>query len=165
MGPSRSFGGARHPLLIGATMLALMLTSTVDAFSAQSYRAYTRVRTLRCAQKDSRGREEQETQDERLNRLLRERIEELDMMNDDKESNETPSQTQPSLFQFRLGSLEILALVVSAFFVATVAFSDGAIFAPPATTTAPRVVLDADEILKQDFARDSSSVRFGVEEK
>jgi hypothetical protein len=112
---------------------------------------------------------DEETQDERLNRLLRERIEELDMTVDYDTNDETPSAVQPeSPFpQFQIGSLEILALIVSAFFVATVSLSNGALFAtpPPTATTRTRIVLDADEILRQDFARDTSSVNFGVEEK
>jgi hypothetical protein len=110
---------------------------------------------------------ENETQDERLNRMLRERIEELGMVDDNK-AKDLPSPQEasqaPSL-QFRIGSLEILAIVVSAFFVATVILSDGALFASPSkTSSTSRVVLDANEILQQDFSRDASSVIFGSSE-
>lgn len=88
----------------------------------------------------------------------------------DDTNDETPSSAEQreSLFpQFRIGSIEVLALIVSAFFVATASLSNGALFAtpPPTATTRTRIVLDADEILRHDFARDSSSVNFGVEEK
>ena len=105
-----------------------------------------------------------ETYDQRLNRLLQERIAaELERTKENEDTNESVS-SQSSSFSFQLGTFDILALGVSAFFVATVTLSNGAIFATPPSTT-PRVVLDADDILKQDFARDSSSVRFGMQKE
>ena len=55
--------------------------------------------------------------------------------------------------------LEVLALSVALFFVATVAVVGGdQLFATPSTTM-PRVVIDADAVLREDFER-SSSVLF-----
>ncbi len=59
-------------------------------------------------------------------------------------------------------SLEILAISVALFFVAAVAFVGGdKLFAtPPPTTGTPRVVIDADAVLREDFEKSSSSVIF-----
>ena len=77
-----------------------------------------------------------------------------------------------------IGSLEGLALALSLFFVLTVIATGGRLFAPFAsisdefvspvsssssTTLFPRqrIVLDPDTLLKEDFARDGSSVFYG----
>lgn len=165
------------PLALAMTSVMMMATlDPAQAFATNSlsyhlvppFISSTRRINILHAQQDDGSDEDttDETPDERINRLLMERIEQLDMATNDTDdtlTNET-TQQKASFPQFRLGSLEILALVVSAFFVATVSLSNGALFASPPTTPRNRVVLDADEILKQDFNRDSSSVTFGVED-
>jgi hypothetical protein len=58
-----------------------------------------------------------------------------------------------------LGSLEVLAIVTSLFFVVTVALTGDILFAAPPEST-PRVILDADELLQSDFRRIETSVPF-----
>ena len=59
------------------------------------------------------------------------------------------------------GSLELLALAVSLFFVATVAVEGDRLFASaPASTSQTRVTIDPDSVLKEDFERSMSSVQF-----
>jgi hypothetical protein len=99
-----------------------------------------------------------------LSRLLKQRIAELEMaeeQEDDYDEPEPPPPPPPPI-SFKVGNLEILAILVSAFFAATVALSGGTIFANAPAAPSARIVLDADELLRQDFARDESSVRFGV---
>lgn len=59
-------------------------------------------------------------------------------------------------------SLEILALSVSAFFVATLLFvgGDKLFAASPTTSSSPRVVIDADAVLREDFEKSSTTVLF-----
>lgn len=60
-------------------------------------------------------------------------------------------------------SLELLAVVVSLFFVATVALVGGDklfVTAPPGSPLTERVVIDADALLSEEFDRVSSSVKF-----
>ncbi|CAB9526860.1 expressed unknown protein [Seminavis robusta] len=59
------------------------------------------------------------------------------------------------------GSLEILAVAVSLFFVASVAVYGDALFAKPASNMP--VVVDANEVLQSDFVRIESSVPFAGE--
>jgi hypothetical protein len=59
------------------------------------------------------------------------------------------------------GSLELLALAVSIFFIATVALSGDNLFAtPPTSSESSRVNIDADAVLRDDFERSPSSVQF-----
>lgn len=75
-----------------------------------------------------------------------------------------------------IGSLEGLALALSLFFILTVVATGGRLFAPfvsisdeavypssSSTTPVPRqrIMLDPDTLLKEDFARDRSSVFYG----
>lgn len=70
-----------------------------------------------------------------------------------------------------IGSLEGLALALSLFFILTIVATGGKLFAPfesvssssSPTTLVPRqrIVLDPDTLLKEDFARDGSSVFYG----
>ena len=65
-----------------------------------------------------------------------------------------------------IGSLEGLALAISLFFVVTVAATGGSLFASNANIStgsgvSQRVILDPDTLLKEDFARDGSSVFYG----
>ena len=65
-----------------------------------------------------------------------------------------------------IGSLEGLALAISLFFVVTVAATGGSLFASNAnistgSAVSQRVILDPDTLLKEDFARDGSSVFYG----
>lgn len=71
-------------------------------------------------------------------------------------------EARPSI----IGSLEGLALAISLFFVVTVAATGGRLFASNAnistgSTVSQRVLLDPDTLLKEDFARDGSSVFYG----
>jgi hypothetical protein len=110
---------------------------------------------------------DKETQDEMLSRLLKQRISELEMMDDGNDDDDDDDDVLKQLLTppppFKVGSYEMLSLLVSAFFAATVFLSGGTIFANAPAPTA-RVILDADELLRQDFARDASSVRFGVKD-
>ena len=56
------------------------------------------------------------------------------------------------------GSLELLAIAVSIFFVATVTLGGDKLFAAPQPV--PRVIIDADAVLREDFERVSNSVEF-----
>jgi len=59
------------------------------------------------------------------------------------------------------GSLELLALAVSLFFIGTVAVEGDHLFSSaPLSTTQPRVAVDPDAVLKEDFERSMSSVQF-----
>jgi hypothetical protein len=58
------------------------------------------------------------------------------------------------------GSLQVLALVVSLFFSATVFFAGDLLFATPSKDASKVPILDADEVLQKDFARIDSSVPF-----
>jgi hypothetical protein len=59
------------------------------------------------------------------------------------------------------GSLELLALAVSLFFIATVALAGDNLFAtPPTSSESSRVIIDADAVLRDDFERLPSSVQF-----
>ena len=72
-------------------------------------------------------------------------------------------EARPSI----IGSLEGLALAISLFFVVTVAATGGSLFASNAnistgsTVVSHRIILDPDTLLKEDFARDGSSVFYG----
>lgn len=71
-------------------------------------------------------------------------------------------EARPSI----IGSLEGLALAISLFFVVTVAATGGSLFASNAnistgSAVSQRVILDPDTLLKEDFARDGSSVFYG----
>ena len=61
-------------------------------------------------------------------------------------------------------SLEILALSVALFFVASVAFVGGdKLFATPPLSTSfgsPRVIIDPDAVLREDFEKSSTAVLF-----
>jgi hypothetical protein len=59
-------------------------------------------------------------------------------------------------------SYELLAALISIIFVATVSLSNGALFAPaPSTSSIVRV--DADEVLRQDFTRSETSIKFDLD--
>ena len=71
-------------------------------------------------------------------------------------------EARPSI----IGSLEGLALAISLFFVVTVAATGGSLYASNAnistgSAVSQRVILDPDTLLKEDFARDGSSVFYG----
>jgi len=72
-------------------------------------------------------------------------------------------EAKPSI----IGSLEGLALAISLFFVVTVAATGGSLFASNtngsigSSTASQHVILDPDALLKEDFARDGSSVFYG----
>ena len=72
-------------------------------------------------------------------------------------------EARPSI----IGSLEGLALAISLFFVLTVAATGGSLFASHAnvstgsSASSQRVILDPDALLREDFARDGSSVFYG----
>ena len=71
-------------------------------------------------------------------------------------------EARPSI----IGSLEGLALAISLFFVLTVAATGGSLFASNAnvstgSSASQRVILDPDALLREDFARDGSSVFYG----
>ena len=72
-------------------------------------------------------------------------------------------EARPSI----IGSLEGLALAISLFFVLTVAATGGSLFASNAnvstgsSASSQRVILDPDALLREDFARDGSSVFYG----
>ena len=75
---------------------------------------------------------------------------------------EVIDEARPSI----IGSLEGLALAISLFFVVTVAATGGSLFASNAnistgSAVSRRVILDPDTLLKEDFARDGSSVLYG----
>ncbi len=58
-------------------------------------------------------------------------------------------------------TLELLAVAVSLFFVATVALTgDKLIVTPPESSSVERVVIDAEALLQAEFDRVSSSVEF-----
>jgi len=59
-----------------------------------------------------------------------------------------------------MGSLEVLAIAVSLFFVATVLVSGDALFAPTTMTTTSVPKINADEVLQTDFLRNENSVSF-----
>ena len=70
-------------------------------------------------------------------------------------------ESNPPIKELRwgpLGSLEVLAAVVSLFFAATVFLAGDALFAAPSQSTPPK--FDADEVLRQDFVRMETSVPF-----
>ena len=69
--------------------------------------------------------------------------------NNDNNSNNAPSF---------VGSLELLALVVSMFFIATVSLGGDKIFAAPQPVTS--LVIDADAVLREDFERVLNSADF-----
>lgn len=59
------------------------------------------------------------------------------------------------------GSLELLTLAVSLFFIGTVAVEGDRLFASaPSSSTQSRIVVDPDAVLKEDFERSNSSVQF-----
>lgn len=72
-------------------------------------------------------------------------------------------EARPSI----IGSLEGLALAISLFFVLTVAATGGSLFASNAnvstgsSASSQRVILDPDALLRDDFARDGSSIFYG----
>jgi len=71
-------------------------------------------------------------------------------------------EARPSI----IGSLEGLALAISLFFVVTVAASGGSLFASNVNVStgsmaSQRVIFDPDTLLKEDFARDGSSIFYG----
>ena len=153
-----------HPCLAWVALLltAAISTRIADAFCVGKFTSAVQAvggRPLFLAQGDK------ETQDEMLSRLLKQRIAELEMMDDgnDDDDDDVPQQLLTPPPPFKVGSYEMLSLLVSAFFAATVFLSGGTIFANAPAPTA-RVILDADELLRQDFARDASSVRFGVKD-
>jgi hypothetical protein len=57
-----------------------------------------------------------------------------------------------------LGSLEVLAIVVSLFFTATVFLTGDVLLATPSTT--PQTKINADEMLQSDFSKIETSVHF-----
>ena len=72
-------------------------------------------------------------------------------------------QDEDNTEMFDVGnSLEILALSVSAFFVATLLFvgGDKLFAAAPTAPSSPRVVIDADAVLREDFEKSSTTVLF-----
>jgi hypothetical protein len=72
-----------------------------------------------------------------------------------------PDKPQRELRFGPLGSLEVLAILVSVFFVGTVALYGDALFATPTMdSTNTGKILDADEILQSDFNRLDTSVPF-----
>ena len=81
-----------------------------------------------------------------------------------QDNNNDNSNVPKELRVGPLGSLEALAIVTSLFFVATVFGTGDALFATPTGTTTPRPMVDAEQVLQQDFQRMETSVQFENEE-
>lgn len=86
----------------------------------------------------------------------------------DKEEDEADSipsrneKTTPSSFLIE-NSLELMAVAVSLFFIATVAIEGDNLFATPSTMqsgSSSRTIIDPDAVLRQDFERLPTSVEF-----
>jgi hypothetical protein len=74
---------------------------------------------------------------------------------DDNDNNNNNNNNN----SIRIGSLEVIAFSVCIFFVATVALSNGNLFAPaPISSGAPVVIRNAELLLQQDFEREPTSV-------
>jgi hypothetical protein len=71
-----------------------------------------------------------------------------------------PSAPRKELLFGPLGSLEVLAFVVSLFFTATVLFAGDLLFATPSKYASKVPILNAEEVLQKDFIRNDSSVPF-----
>ena len=76
---------------------------------------------------------------------------------DDKERKRTRNELRIGPF----GSLELIAIVVSLVFLVTVYGAGDALFAKPSPTTTK--IVDADEILQEDFWKSDSPVSFSEE--
>ena len=76
---------------------------------------------------------------------------------DDEEMDESIKPRKELRFG-PLGSLEVLAIVTSVFFAATVFLAGDVLLATPTQTT--QTVFDADEVLQSDFRRIETSVPF-----
>mgnify|MGYP005854115119 CR=1 FL=1 len=77
----------------------------------------------------------------------------------DKKSSNQETTTRKELRFGPLGSLEVLALLVSLFFVGAVATTGDLLFAKPSTISTIEKV-DAEQVLQSDFERMDSSVSF-----
>lgn len=96
-----------------------------------------------------------------LRRRRRGRTIDLIIIRSQEDDNDnSPQQSQKELRVGPLGSLEVLAIVMSVFFVATVFFAGDVLFATPTETASSRILLDADEVLQSDFRRIETSVDF-----
>ena len=84
---------------------------------------------------------------------------------EEEEADSIPSrneQTTPSSFLID-NSLELMAVAVSIFFIATVAIEGDNLFATPSTIqsgSSSRTIIDPDAVLRQDFERVPTSVEF-----
>ena len=84
---------------------------------------------------------------------------------EEEEADSIPSrneQTTPYSFLID-NSLELMAVAVSIFFIATVAIEGDNLFATPSTIqsgSSSRTIIDPDAVLRQDFERVPTSVEF-----
>ena len=77
------------------------------------------------------------------------------------EDGVTPDIPKKELRFGPFGSLDILVIAVSLFFVATVALvGKDVLLATPTTTETLQIKVDADQILQSDFLRNENSVPF-----
>ena len=86
----------------------------------------------------------------------------LRSFNDEDDGEATTDAPKKELRFGPFGSLDVLVIAVSLFFVATVALvGKDALLATPTTETLQQIkVVDADEVLRSDFLRNENSVPF-----
>jgi hypothetical protein len=104
------------------------------------------------------------TPDDDLSRSLRARLDEINLIKDENiQMGETADQARRDIGRSEItGSVNLLAILVSLSFVATVAVSGDSLFTKPDSPIRSAVpkIINADKLLQVEFESDRSSVLF-----